>query len=69
MWDIEQHGIQTLRPMQYGRHFLDDTFKRIFVNENARISIRISLKFLPKGQIYNIPALVPIMAWRRLDDK
>ena len=57
--------INTLRPRQNGRHFADDTFKLIFVNENVRISIKISLKFVPKGPINNIPALVQIMAWRR----
>ena len=34
-----------------------------------RISIKISLKFIPKGPINNIPALVQIMAWRRPGDK
>ena len=29
----------------------------------------ISLKFFPKGPINNIPALVQIMAWRRVCDK
>ena len=33
------------------------------------ILITISLKFVPKGQINNIPALVQIMAWRRPGDK
>ena len=37
----------------------------IFLNENVEISIKISLKFVPKGLINNIPALVRIMAWRR----
>ena len=32
--------------------------KLIFVNENVRISIKISLKLVPYGPIYNIPALV-----------
>ena len=45
-------------PRQNGRRFADDTFKRIFFNENARISIKISLKFVPKGPINNNPALV-----------
>ena len=40
-----------------------------FVNENVRISIEFSLKFVPKGPINNIPALVQIMAWRRPGDK
>ena len=61
--------INTLRPKQNGRHFADDTFKSIFVNENVRISIKIWLKFVPKGPINNIPALVQIMAWRRPGDK
>ena len=34
-----------------------------------RISIKISLKFVPKGPINNIPALVQMMAWRRSGDK
>ena len=59
----------TLRPRQNGRHFADDTFKRIFVNENVRVLIGISLKFVPKGPIDNIPALAQIMAWRRPGDK
>ena len=61
--------VNTLRPRQNGRRFADDTFKRIFFNENVRISIKISLKFVPKGPISNIPALVEIMAWRRPGDK
>ena len=61
--------INTLRPIQNGRRFADDTFKRIFLNENVRISIKISLKFVPKVPISNILALVQIMAWRRSGDK
>ena len=61
--------VNTLRPRQNGRLFADDTFKRIFLNENVRISIKISLKFVPKGPINNNPALVQIMAWRRSGDK
>ena len=51
-------GINTLRPRQNGRHFADDTFKRIFLNKNVEIWMKISLKFVPKGLINNIPALV-----------
>ena len=47
----------------------DDTFKCTFVNENILISIKVSLKFVPKGPINNMPALVKIMAWRRPGDK
>ena len=64
-WDL----VNSLRPRQNGRHFADDTFKRIFMNENVRIAINISLKFVPKGLINNIPALVQIMAWHRPGDK
>ena len=65
----QPQGVNPLRPRQNGRHFADDTFKRIFVNENVRISIKISLKFVPKCPIDNIPALFQIMAWRRPGDK
>ena len=50
-----------LRPRQNGDRFADDTFKRIFLNENSKISIKISLKFVPKCPINNIPALVQII--------
>ena len=61
--------LNSLRPRQNGRLFADDTLKRIFLNENIRISTKNSLKFVPKGIINNIPALVLIMAWRRPGDK
>ena len=62
-------SVNTLRPRQNGHHFADGIFKRIFMNENVRILIIISLTFVPKGPINNIQALVQIMAWRRLGDK
>ena len=62
-------SFNTLRPRQNVRLFADDTFKRIFLNENIIISIKISLTFVPKSLINNIPALVLIMAWRRPGDK
>ena len=49
--------------------FWQATFLDTFFNGNIWISIEISLKFVPKGQISNIPALVQIMAWRRPGDK
>ena len=55
--------INTLRPRQNGRIFPDDIFKCIFLNENVYISIKISLKFVPKGHINYTPAVVQIMAW------
>ena len=61
--------VNTLRTRQNVRHFPDDIFKCIFLNENEWISIKISLKFVPKVRINNTPALVRIMAWRRPGDK
>ena len=66
---MEWQPINTLRPRQNGRRCADDTSKHVFLNQNATISIKISLKFVPKGPINNIPALVQIMAWRRPGDK
>ena len=69
MYDPVIIPFNTLRPRQNGRHFADAIFKCIFLNENARISLKISLEFVPKVRINNIPALVQIMAWRRPGDK
>ena len=44
-------------------------FQRIFLDENVKILINISLKLAPKGQINNLPALVQLMAWHRPSDK
>ena len=57
--------VNTLRLRQNGWNFEDDIFKCIFLNENFCILIKISLKFVPKGPIYNIPATFWIMAWRQ----
>ena len=46
-----------------------DIFKCIFLNENVWISLKISLKFVPKAPMNNIQALVLIMAWRRPGNK
>ena len=40
----------------------DDNFKCIFFNENDRIPIRISLKFVPRGPIDYKWALVQVIA-------
>ena len=63
------HCLNSLRPRQNGRNFADDTFKCFFFNEKVWISIKSSLKFVPKGPINNIPALLQIMAWRQPGDK
>ena len=60
---------------QWGRDKMAETkfsrrhFQTHFFNEDALISIKISLKFVPMGPINTIPALVQIMAWRRPGDK
>ena len=56
-------------PGQNGCHFADNIFKGIFSNENVRILIQFSLKFVPKCAIDNKSALVQVMAWRRTGDK
>ena len=65
----QSYKFNTLRPRQNGRHFADDIFKRIFLNENVWISIKLSLKFVSKEVINNNSALVQIMAWRLPGDK
>ena len=56
-------------PGQNGRHFADDTFKCIFVNQNSCNLIQISLTFVLNGPIDDKPALVQVMAWHRTGDK
>ena len=47
----------------------DDIFKCIFLNENNRITIQITVKFVPRSPIDNKPALVQVMAWPQTGDK
>ena len=62
--------VNSLRQRQNGHHFADGTSKRFFfLNENVWILIKISVKFIPKGPINNMPALVQIMAWCQPGDK
>ena len=60
-------GFQVLT--HWGRDKMAAISKWIFLNENARNPIKISLKFVPRGLINNIPSLVQIMAWCRSGDK
>ena len=53
----------------WGRDKMAAIFKCISLNGNVWISIKISPKFVPKGWIKNIPALVQILAWCRSVDK
>ena len=47
----------------------DDNFKGIFLKENGRILIQISLKCVPRGLINNKPVLVRVMACHLFGDK
>ena len=49
--------------------FADYIFQCIFLNENDRIPIQISLKFVPRSPIDNKAAFDQIMAWCQKDDK
>ena len=46
-----------------------DIFKCHFLQENIYISIKIPLKFVPKGPIHNIPVLAQLIDLRRPGDK
>ena len=46
----------------------DDIFKCIFLNENDRIQIQISLKFVSRSPIDNKPALVQVMALSQMNE-
>ena len=58
-----------LRLRQNGRHFADDIFRCIFMNEKFCILIKIPLKFVPEGPIGNNPVLGQLMAWCKIGDK
>ena len=47
----------------------DDFLKCIFLNENDKVQIQISLKLVHRSPIDNKAALVQVMAWRRIGDK
>ena len=47
----------------------DDIYKCIFLNENVRIPIQISLKLVPRIPTENKASLVQVIAWHRTGDK
>ena len=58
--------INSSPPRQNGRHFADNIFKCIFVNEKFCISIQISMKFAPMGPIDNqvqVQVEVHVLYW------
>ena len=73
LFSVINHTLKTVvnsSPLgQNGRHFTDDIFECIFLNENEWISLKISVKFVPNVRINNIPVSVQIMDWHRPGDK
>ena len=74
LWQVSPDFVITTLLTHWGRDkiaaiFQKTSSKTFSLNENARISIKILLKFVPKGPINKIPALVQIIAWRRSGDK
>ena len=69
----------TVTPRQNGSHFAEGIFLFIlfYGNYHSLIlitlicvsKVQISLKFVPKGQINDKPALIQIMAWHRTGDR
>ena len=53
----------------WGQDKMAAIFQKTFSNGFSWILINISLKFVPRGPINNIPTLVQVMAWRRPGDK
>ena len=61
LWNLYKYYIKAKnfeKSSPSGRHFADDIFRYIFVNEKFCILIKISLKFVLYGLIDNKPALV-----------
>ena len=56
-------------PLDKMAAILAHIFKGIFLNENDKILIKMSLKLIPRVPIDNNPALVQVMAWCRTGDK
>ena len=47
----------------------DNIFNCMFLNKSDKIPIQISLRYVPRSPIDNMPALVQVMAWRRTSAK
>ena len=58
--------VNTLSLRQNGRHFADNPFKCIFLNENVGISIKISLNFVTACQYSSIGSDNDLAPTRRL---
>ena len=60
---MKPHSFNTLVPEQNGLHFVDDTFKCIFMNENFCTLIQFSLRFVPNDAIDSMSVLFQVMTW------
>ena len=61
--------VTTVRPEEDGQDCATDIFGHIFLNENCAILTGSPLKYVPKGPINNMPAMVQIMVWWQTGDK
>ena len=64
----EKPTVNTLRSIQNSRHFPDDILKGIHLNENVRISPKVSLNFVPKFELKTFHHYF-MMALHRQGDK
>ena len=62
VWAWGKHDL-TLSPHLCGY------FQTHFLEWKSRIFIKVPVKFVPRGLINNVPALVQVMSWRRTGDK
>ena len=68
-WECLKIHVAQLRPREKGGHFPDGIFKCISWMKMYEFWFKISLKFVLKGSINNIAALVQIMACRLVGAK
>ena len=70
LWAIMQPGASLTRPPgQNGRHFADDILRCISMNDFLVFWLKFHWSLFLRVQLANNPALVLIMAWRRIGDK
>ena len=75
LWCYIQGGIRSLMHLtHWGGDKIDTILQTMFSNAMSWMKmfefwLKFHLKFVPKGPINNIPALVQIMAWRRTGNK
>ena len=67
--DWANRNMSTLTSLQNGRHFTDNIFICIFLNENVPILITISLNIVPYGLLDRYVSICSDMAWRLTGDK